>query len=207
MPQALGKWGEWRIKRKRITGPGNRETFFDRIDPKRPPRQNRRPLLIGGILCSAKLRRPFLSFSASKTESARGVGKSAKEQLSCTWMCYYAISKRDGGSAKEANCMSRKPKLGTLDFCRAKLLLACAPIFAVLIGMPCSSRSQTPADDVASQVRSQGYACDEPVTARRDVKLSKPDLAVWVLNCRNVTYRVRLDPNMAAHVIKLKHHH
>ena len=33
-------------------------------------------------------------------------------------------------------------------------------ILAALIGMPCSSNSQTPADDVAAQVRSQGYRCD-----------------------------------------------
>ena len=86
-------------------------------------------------------------------------------------------------------------------------LLVCVSIFAVLIGMPCSSRSQTPAGDVAAQVRSQGYACDEPVTAKRDVRLSKPDLAVWVLNCRNAIYRVRLYPNLAAHVVKLKYYH
>jgi len=108
---------------------------------------------------------------------------------------------------KEGNRLSRKPKLGTLDFSTARLLLVCVSIFAVLIGMPCSSRSQTPTGDVAAQVRSQGYACDEPVTAKRDVRLSKPDLAVWILNCRNATYRVRLHPDMAAHVIKLKHYH
>ena len=64
-----------------------------------------------------------------------------------------------------------------------------------------------PGSASAAQVRSQGYACDEPVTAKRGVRLSKPDLAVWVLNCRNATYRVRLHPDMAAHVIKLKHYH
>ena len=52
-----------------------------------------------------------------------------------------------------------------------------------------------------------GDACDKPVTAKRDVRLSRPDLAVWVLDCRSATYRVRLHPNMAAYVIKLKHHH
>ena len=69
-----------------------------------------------------------------------------------------------------------------------------------------TARAQTPAGDIAAQVRSQGYACDDPVTAKRNIRLSKPDEAVWVLNCRNATYGVRLDPNMAARVVKLKHH-
>jgi hypothetical protein len=41
-----------------------------------------------------------------------------------------------------------------------------------LIAMPCSSNAQTPADDVAAQVRAQGYRCDQPITAKRDVKRS-----------------------------------
>ena len=90
------------------------------------------------------------------------------------------------------------------DFSTARLLVVCVSIFAVLNGMSGSSRSQTPAGDAAAQVRSQGYACDKPVTAKRDVKLSRPDLAVWVLNYRSATYRVRLHPNMAAYVIKLR---
>jgi hypothetical protein len=40
--------------------------------------------------------------------------------------------------------------------------------------------------------------------AYRDLKRSKPDSAVWVLNCRNASFRVRLDPNMAARMTKLK---
>jgi uncharacterized membrane protein len=83
--------------------------------------------------------------------------------------------------------------------------VAIAIVGAVLCGV--TARAQTPAEDVAAQVRSQGYACDEPVTAKRNVRLSKPDSAVWVLSCRNATYRIRLDPNLAAHVIKLKHNH
>jgi hypothetical protein len=83
-------------------------------------------------------------------------------------------------------------------------LIGCIAISGALIGMPCLSIAQTPATDVAAQIRSQGYQCDQPVTATRDVKRSKPDLAVWVLKCRNAIYRVRLDPGMAAHVTKLK---
>jgi hypothetical protein len=124
------------------------------------------------------------------------------------WVCCYRnYQTRRKLSQKRANRLSGKSKLGALDFSTARLLLGCVSIFAVLIGMPYSSRSQTPAGDVAAQVRSMGYACDEPATAKRDVRLSKPDLAVWVLNCRNATYRVRLHPDMAAHVVKLKHYH
>lgn len=79
------------------------------------------------------------------------------------------------------------------------------PLLALaLMGVSYTCDAQTPADDVAAQVRSQGYRCDQPVTAKRDVRASKPDSAVWVLNCRNATFRVRLDPNMAARVTKLK---
>jgi hypothetical protein len=73
-----------------------------------------------------------------------------------------------------------------------------------LIGVPNICNAQTPADDVAAQIRSQGYRCDQPVAAKRDLRRSKPDSAVWVLNCRNATFRVRLDPNMAARITKLK---
>jgi hypothetical protein len=75
---------------------------------------------------------------------------------------------------------------------------------SVLIGVSYTCNAQTPADDVAAQIRSQGYRCDQPVTAKRDRGRSKPDSAVWVLNCRNAAFRVRLDPNLAARVTKLK---
>jgi hypothetical protein len=77
-------------------------------------------------------------------------------------------------------------------------------VFAALVGTPRGSYAQTTADDVAAQIRSQGYQCDWPVSATRDVKRSKPDSAVWTLTCRNAAYRVRLDPNMGARVITLK---
>ena len=82
-----------------------------------------------------------------------------------------------------------------------RLLLLLTSVF---IGVSYTCNAQTPADDVAAQIRSQGYRCDQPVTAKRDRGRSKPDSAVWVLNCRNAAFRVRLDPNMAARVTKLK---
>jgi hypothetical protein len=80
---------------------------------------------------------------------------------------------------------------------RVPYLLALA-----FIGVTYACNAQTPADDVAAQIRSQGYRCDQPVAAKRDLRRSKT--AVWVLNCRNATFRVRLVPNAAAQVTKLK---
>ena len=74
---------------------------------------------------------------------------------------------------------------------RLPLLLVSA---SALIGVSYACNAQTPADDVSAQIRSQGYRCDQPVTAKRNVRRSKPDSAVWIL----------LDPTMAAHVTKLK---
>jgi len=63
---------------------------------------------------------------------------------------------------------------------------------------------QTPKDLIAAQIRDQGYSCEKPISAQRDLARSKPDEAVWVLRCENNSYRVRLVPDMAAHVTRLK---
>ena len=97
--------------------------------------------------------------------------------------------------------MGNKQQSRALNFGTARLVVA---IFGILIGMACSSNSQTPIGDIADQVRSQGYECDQAITVTRDVKRSKADSAVWILKCRNAVYRVRLDPDMAAHITKLR---
>jgi hypothetical protein len=56
---------------------------------------------------------------------------------------------------------------------------------------------------LAAQLRDQGYACDQPQSAERDVQASTPDEAVWVVQCENAKYRMRLDPDMAAKVERL----
>ena len=53
-----------------------------------------------------------------------------------------------------------------------------------------------PRDIIAAQIRSQGYACNFPQRAERDV-------AVWMLRCQNASYRVTLIPNLAARVEKV----
>jgi hypothetical protein len=56
---------------------------------------------------------------------------------------------------------------------------------------------------LAAQLRDQGYACDQPQSAERDVQASTPDEAVWVVQCENGKYRMRLVPDMAAKVERL----
>jgi hypothetical protein len=53
---------------------------------------------------------------------------------------------------------------------------------------------------VADQVRSQGFACSNPVSADKVEAESKPDLMVYVLTCESVKYHVRLVPNEAAQI-------
>jgi len=53
---------------------------------------------------------------------------------------------------------------------------------------------------VADQIRRQGFKCQEPAKAERDAKQSAPHEAVWNLQCKDATYRVRLVPNSAAKV-------
>jgi hypothetical protein len=60
--------------------------------------------------------------------------------------------------------------------------------------------AQTSADVLAAQMRAQGYQCDPPLNAERDVKQSKPGEAAWILTCGKSKFRIRLDPGMAAHV-------
>jgi hypothetical protein len=86
------------------------------------------------------------------------------------------------------------------------LRMACRSMaaFVAFVVITYSSYAQTPADDLAAQVRSQGYGCDQPIAATRDARLSKRDSAVWILRCRDSAYRVRLDPDMAARITKLR---
>jgi hypothetical protein len=74
---------------------------------------------------------------------------------------------------------------------------------ALVASADSQAASQTPSDVLAAQIRAQGYHCDPPISAERDASSSKPDEAVWILKCRASTFRVRLDPDMAAHVEKL----
>ena len=62
---------------------------------------------------------------------------------------------------------------------------------------------ESPKDDIAAQIRAQGYACDQPQSATRDPQASRPDEQVWLLRCKGASYRVRLIPDMAAQVERI----
>ena len=78
---------------------------------------------------------------------------------------------------------------------RAKKAL---PLLAVLFLVVLSNgerfghiaKAQTIVSVLAAQIVSQGVAFDEPQKASRDVKLSRPDFDVWILTCKNATYRI-----------------
>ncbi len=86
-----------------------------------------------------------------------------------------------------------------------KVLTRSATLFAFISAALSTSGAaeDKPADVVAAHVRSQGHACEKPVSAERDHEASKPDHAVWVLECKNAVYRVRLTPDMRANVKRI----
>ena len=54
------------------------------------------------------------------------------------------------------------------------------------------------ADIVATQVRDQGFTCDEPASVKAEQGEDGDN--VWRLDCKNASYTVRLVPDMAASV-------
>ena len=62
---------------------------------------------------------------------------------------------------------------------------------------------ETPKDIIVDQIRKQGFACDNALSAERDREQSKPNESVWILKCEKATYRVRLVPDMAAGVERI----
>lgn len=86
-----------------------------------------------------------------------------------------------------------------LTMCASSLtLLAPAGVFA-------AGPKEVSKDIIAVQLRKQGFACENPVSAERDPAASKPDEEVWLLTCEGVAYRVHLIPDQAAKVEKLPH--
>ncbi|WP_024519539.1 hypothetical protein [Bradyrhizobium sp. Tv2a-2] len=81
-----------------------------------------------------------------------------------------------------------------------------ALVFALLLssGGALVAKEVTVKSMLAARIRTQGFACDNPLEATRDTKLSKPNYAVWVLKCDNATYRISRHPNLVAKVEKLE---
>ena len=73
---------------------------------------------------------------------------------------------------------------------------------AAMVGLAEGIAQEGPKDIIAAQIRSQGYACNSPQSAERDVAASAANQAVWRLRCQNASYRVTLIPNLAAKVEK-----
>lgn len=55
-------------------------------------------------------------------------------------------------------------------------------------------------DVVAIQLRAQGIPCTMPSRAKKDKLDSRPDEMVWIISCKEATYRVTLVPHVGAKV-------
>lgn len=71
-------------------------------------------------------------------------------------------------------------------------------------GPPGQAAQENVQSMLAAQIRLQGFVCDKAIGATKDAKRSRPDYAVWVLNCGNARYRVSRAPDMAAKVEPLR---
>lgn len=63
---------------------------------------------------------------------------------------------------------------------------------------------ESPRDVIAAHIRTQGYACDRPQSAKRDPRASIPGEQAWTLTCDDGVYLVRLIPDMAAIVERIR---
>jgi hypothetical protein len=63
-----------------------------------------------------------------------------------------------------------------------------------------ATEPERPASVIAAHIRLQGYRCDQPRWARRDAQTSAPDAPVWIVNCGNARYRLRLVPKQAVDI-------
>jgi hypothetical protein len=104
--------------------------------------------------------------------------------------------------------MKARQHLQGVAFLTPVLLAPCVGflsfVFGGLIGSPAEAAGETLRGMLAAQIRTQGVACDKPISAVRDAKRSKPDHDVWVLKCSNATYRISRFPDMAAKVERLR---
>lgn len=66
------------------------------------------------------------------------------------------------------------------------------------------SAQESPQDIIAAHIRTQGYACDRPQSAKRDRSASIPGEQAWILTCDDGVYLVRLIPDMAAIVRRMR---
>ena len=79
-----------------------------------------------------------------------------------------------------------------------------AGVVVLAFSAPAQAQAEKPQDELAAQVRIQGFPCNRAQGAIRDKKRSKPDYAVWVLKCSNAVYRVSRAPDMMAKIEHLR---
>ena len=91
-----------------------------------------------------------------------------------------------------------RPQYCALTLAGLVSLTSAGPMVAQQMAM------ETLPDMLAAQIRTQGFACDDALKARKDSKRSRPDLDVWVLQCRNAVYRISRAPDMSATVKLLR---
>lgn len=77
-------------------------------------------------------------------------------------------------------------------------------VVLLISSVAAQAQTEKPQDEIAAQVRTQGFPCDKAQGATRDKKRSKPDYAVWVLKCSNAIYRVSRAPDMLAKIEVLR---
>jgi hypothetical protein len=82
----------------------------------------------------------------------------------------------------------------------AFLLLGATAVATAPFGSVAHAAGQIAKDDIAAQIRTQGFACDRALRAVQDKRRSKPDHEVWVLKCSNATYRFSRYADMAAKI-------
>src|SRR5262245_53155503 len=80
----------------------------------------------------------------------------------------------------------------------AWVAISCWPLV-----LSASAQQERPTEIIAAQIRTQGFRCDDPTFAEHERRFSKSNEQIWVLHCANATYRIRLVPDMAAHMQRI----
>lgn len=81
--------------------------------------------------------------------------------------------------------------------------LALAAIGAIACGGAALAQESGPVKVLAATVRTHGHECTEPQGATRE-GAAAADQTVWILRCKNASYRVRLTPNRNAVVERIQ---
>ena len=164
---------------------------------------------------------------ASATGAASGRGILARVAALVTVLAFALLTFADGSYATESELVPAAPPtdgkiveviIGNFTFAPKDLTIAPGTTVkwvnhndiphlvaekALAFKSKAPQNSETSKDVIATQIRSQGFSCNQPMTAERDRLASIPDEGVWLLQCEDGSYRVRLIPHMAAKVERI----